>query len=171
MTPASRANSRDTDWQQTGLIPDAASPRGGDRPSESERRTLSFRLNEDAAAVAILLLVNNLVQDLRYAVGTLRRAPGFTLVAVLTLGLGIGANTALFSMVSWLLLRPLPIDHPADLMELAFAQRHGHVQSQFSVADYRDIRSQTRSHFSELGAYQIGLDGMAVNGKAERDRK
>ena len=113
-------------------------------------------------------MLGNLVRDLRYAVRTLWRAPAFTAVAVLTLGLGIGANTALFSMVSWLLLRPLPVNRPAELMELAFAQRHGHVQSQFSVADYRDIRSQTRSHFSDLGAYQIGLDGLTVNGKAER---
>jgi len=112
--------------------------------------------------------MNDLVQDVRYAVRGLWKAPGFTVVAVLTLALGIGANTALFSMVSWLLLRPLPVENPAELMELAFQQQHGSVQSQFSVPDYRDIRHQVSSHFSELGGYQISLDGLAVNGKAER---
>jgi predicted permease len=106
--------------------------------------------------------------DVRYGVRALRKNPGFAVVAILTLALGIGANTAIFSMVDSLLLRPLPVNNPSQITVLAFRQKQSFLQTQFSIADYRDIRTQTTGTFSELFGYMFGLDGLSVNGKPER---
>jgi putative ABC transport system permease protein len=112
--------------------------------------------------------VETLIQDIRYGVRMLMRNPGFMIVAIVTLALGIGANTAIFSMVDGILLRPLPVQGPAQLTVLAYQQQKGNIQTQFSVAAYRDIRSQSSEVFSDVFAYQVGLDGLSVDGKADR---
>lgn len=112
--------------------------------------------------------MNTLNSDLLYGARMLRKNPAFTIIAVLTLALGIGANTSIFSIVNWLLLRPMPVDHPEQITELAFRQRHGNIQNTFSVPDYRVIRNQTTGVFSDLAGYQIGMDGLSTNGKADR---
>jgi predicted permease len=109
-----------------------------------------------------------LMQDLRFGARGLRKNPGFTSIAVLTLALGIGVNTAIFSMVDSLLLRPLPVKDAKRLTIAAYQQEHGSMQTEFSIADYRDYRTQTTAAFSELMGYEIGIDGVSVNGKAGR---
>jgi putative ABC transport system permease protein len=107
-------------------------------------------------------------QDVFHGLRLLGKNPAFTVVTALTLALGIGANTAIFSMVSWLLLRPLPVSRPMDLVELAFQQGHGSVQNQFSAPQYLEIREQSSDVFEDVAAYQIGMDGLSVNQRAER---
>ena len=113
--------------------------------------------------------MKTLLEDLRYAARMLLKNPGFTAMAVLTLALGVGANTAIFSMVDWILLRPLPVKDPQQLTVLAFQQGHtGFMQNTFSIAEYRDMRSQMDSAFSDVFSYQIGMDGLSENGRPDR---
>ena len=104
------------------------------------------------------------LQDLRYAIRMLLRNPGFTLVAVLTLALGIGANTAIFSVVNTVLLKPLPYPNPGSLVKI-WTHFTGiglpNDQNWFSAPEFRDVRQQNRS-FSDLsvisqGTYSLGV--------------
>ena len=69
----------------------------------------------------------SLVDDVRYAARTLRNAPAFALVAILSLALGIGANTAIFSLINAVMLRSLPVNHPEQLVQLVMADSNAHV--------------------------------------------
>src|SRR6202163_537569 len=74
------------------------------------------RVKEETREVWTFVWLEQLWQDVRYGLRMLRRSPGFTAVAVLTLGLGVGANTAIFSLVDTALLRALPVSEPENLM-------------------------------------------------------
>src|SRR5690349_8959734 len=83
------------------------------------------------------------MQDLRYALRTLRKQPIFTLVAVLTLALAIGANTAIFSLLYQTLLRPLPYRDPQALVTVHNAYlKAGHELSRVAIPDYLDRRAE-----------------------------
>jgi len=100
--------------------------------------------------------METLWQDLRYGVRVLLKSPGFTAVAVLSLALGIGANTAIFSLVNAVLLRPLPVAEPAALVFLFCGVRNS-PYSVVSYPDYVDFRDQNKV-FSGLATYSgIGL--------------
>ncbi|HST79996.1 MAG TPA: ABC transporter permease [Verrucomicrobiae bacterium] len=90
--------------------------------------------------------LERLGQDIRYGFRILKRNPGFTLVAILALGLGIGANTALFSVVYGVLLKPLPYEQGNQLVVLHQAfQKSGQNNVGFSVKELQDYRQQSRS--------------------------
>jgi len=86
--------------------------------------------------------VSSVLQDIRYAARMLRRQPGFTIVATLTLALGIGANTAVFTVVNGVLLRPLPYREPARLVQLLNG-RNGRLSMTYSPPNFIDVTTQS----------------------------
>jgi macrolide transport system ATP-binding/permease protein len=106
--------------------------------------------------------MGTLFQDLRFAFRQLRKAPSFAATAVLTLALGIGANTAIFSLVNSLLLKPLPVPSPEQIATLVPRENNGPLQQAFSWNEYKQVRAQSGSSFSDVFAYTISLDGLAV---------
>ncbi|HLX76561.1 MAG TPA: ABC transporter permease, partial [Terriglobales bacterium] len=113
--------------------------------------------------------MGTLLQDFRHAARQMRRTPTFAMVAIVTLALGIGANVAIFSMVDWLLLRPLPVKDPGQITVLRLQQNLDILLATLSIPDYRDIRSQTTAVFDGLAGYELSLDGLSVDGgKADR---
>jgi putative ABC transport system permease protein len=113
--------------------------------------------------------MENLLQDIRYGMRTLAKNPGFTIVAVLTLALGIGANTAIFSVVENLLLRPLPYPQPERLVEILNTYLPQVPRGGLSPGDYADWKRQNQS-FSEMGAYAKVLQGFNLSGEGEPQR-
>src|ERR1035438_6778787 len=102
---------------------------------------------------------------MRYALRLFAKTPGFTAVAILTLALGIGANTAVFSVVDALLLRPLPVRHPEQLLVMTVSsQRRGLTGMPFSLILFDQIRTSARS-FSSIAAY--ANDGFTHTGAGE----
>jgi putative ABC transport system permease protein len=100
-------------------------------------------------------------RDLRHAARQLRRAPGFTAVAVLTLGLGIGVNTTFFTIVNAICLRGLPIDEPDRVMFLSGRDAQDRTLG-LSYAEFEDIRARTAA-FSRVAAYVITSPSVADN--------
>jgi putative ABC transport system permease protein len=90
--------------------------------------------------------IDNLRQDLRYGFRLLRKSPGFTLVVIITLALGIGANTAMFSVVNSVLLRPLPYPHPGQLVSVFETNAREGVK--FNGCSYQDVKD-----FRESGIF------------------
>ena len=101
-------------------------------------------------------IIRDLAADLRYACRGLRRNPGFAALATLIMALGIGANTAVFSVVHAVLLRPLPYDSPDRIVILNTAfLTSGQRQGLVSIANFRDWRNQSSS-FDAMATYRGG---------------
>jgi macrolide transport system ATP-binding/permease protein len=110
--------------------------------------------------------MGSLWQDLWYGARMLRKNAGFTAIAILTLALGIGANTAIFSIVDWVLLRPLTISHPERMTFLTIVQKDRNSNG-FSFPDFDDVQKQTTDSFSDVAAFDIGQDGLTADGKTQ----
>src|SRR5690349_3916109 len=110
--------------------------------------------------------MDTLLQDLRYAIRRLRQSPGFTGVAVITLALGIGANTAIFSVVNAVLLRPLPYRDPSQVVLLA-EKLPAFPRLSVSYLNYVDWRDQSRS-FAAVAAVRNAAMTLTGSGDSER---
>jgi predicted permease len=100
--------------------------------------------------------MRNLIQDIQYALRQLRKSPGFTAVAVISLALGIGANVVVFGVLDALLLRPLDVPHPEQVYTL---QHRAAQDLSMSYPDYRDVRERN-TVFSSLAMYRVARIGL-----------
>src|SRR2546425_8493218 len=110
--------------------------------------------------------MESLLQDLRYALRMLRKNPGFTAVAVLTLALGIGANTAIFSLINTVLLRPLPVAEPKRIVEIVPFKK-GTDFANFSYPNYKDFRDRN-DVLDGMAAYRFAPMSLSLKGNNER---
>lgn len=126
----------------------ARSRRAGGRAG---RAALWLRELVDLPRSAVLVHLDVLRQDLAFALRALRRSPGFAITAILVAALGIGANTAVFSLADQVLLRPLPFPSPARLVQL-WEVEEGSCCNEVSPPNYRDWKERSHS-FSALSAW------------------
>jgi predicted permease len=112
--------------------------------------------------------MNDLLTDIRYALRALRKAPGFTLVAVLTLALGIGANSAIFSVLNGVVLRPLPYAEPDELVRVASQfPTLGFDKFWISPPEYLELQERSRA-LTSIGGYRTGQ--VSIGGTATPER-
>jgi predicted permease len=143
---------------------------GMPREEAMRRARLEFggveRAKEECRDATGVTFVESLAQDIRYGLRMLRKSPGFTTIAVLTLALGIGANAAIFSVVNALVLRPLPVYTPSQMVSLASHEQAGSSSNGFSYPDFDDIRNQTTTVFRDVtGVQPFVMDGFSMNGQ------
>jgi predicted permease len=108
------------------------------------------------------------IRDLRYSVRALAKCPMLTAIAILSIGLGIGANATIFSIVSRFLLRPAPVGDPASLLALRISHDGDQCCNEFALPVYDDVRKQSNS-FSAMAAYLEMLPA-SVGGNGEPER-
>jgi predicted permease len=139
-------------------------------PAEAERRAREefgdmIRWKEAGRESRGLRLVDELRADLRYAARTLRRSPGFTLAAVASLALGIGANAAIFSLLDVLVMKPLPVREPRTLVQIMTAGEDGRIEA----ANYpwcQELAART-DLFSDLFAVRQNVFKVQIAGRVE----
>jgi len=110
--------------------------------------------------------MHSFYQDIRYALRMLRKSPGFTAIAILTLALGIGANTAIFSIANVFLFRPLPVKNSDRLVSIGVASSPTSEPDQASYVDYLDYKQAPV--FTDMTAFVLDLVGLSADGRAER---
>src|SRR5579872_6966326 len=127
------------------------------------------QVKEQTREVRAGRFLETLWQDLRYGVRMLVKNPGFTIVAVLTLALGIGSNTAIFSIVQNVLLQPLPYSQPSQLVDISNSYQPNVSYIGLSPGDYADWRRQATS-FSDMAAYVTISQGFNLTGNGQAQR-
>ncbi len=123
------------------------------------------RLREDSREARGVRALDEIRSDVRYALRQMRRSPGFALVVVATLALGVGTNAAIFSVVNAVLVRPLPFHEPGRLVRLWEASPQGSNRNVVSAGTFFDWKEQATS-FEDIGAH-TGSFGQALTGSGE----
>ena len=146
----------------------------GMSPADARRSALvAFggreRFKEEARGEVLSRGFEDLGQDLRYGLRMLRKSPGFTAVAALSLALGIGANTAVFSVLNAVVIQPLPYPEPQRLINLSIKADASGRSGGLSTADFVAVSEQARS-FSALGAVQHTAGGVTLVGRGEPEQ-
>jgi len=146
-----------------GMNPDAAQ---GDARRRFGNATLA---RERAHEMDILMPLETLARDLRYALRSLRRSPGFTTVAILTLAFGFGANTAVFTVVNGVLLRPLPFPEPGRLFLVSYESKGGPFEAPPGLydSDYLEYQRQNRV-FEQIATFSEDAATLTGAGDASR---
>jgi predicted permease len=153
---------READYRRAGATPSDA------RAAARRRFGNVTYLKEQCRDMWTFHPLETLLQDVRYAVRTLRRSPGFSLVAVFALAVGIGGNTAIFSMLDAARTRALPYHDPAQLVELWGNVQRARVERRgTSYPDFRDWRARSRS-FEEMAAFSDALLTLTTGDEPER---
>jgi hypothetical protein len=144
--------------------------RAGLRPVEARRQAiLKFggveAMKQDYRTKRGLPLVENFLQDVRFAIRGLRRTPGLTAFVAITLALGIGMTLATFSMVDALIFRPYPVPHPGNIVTLGSTTPDTPFDS-FSYREYRDIRDKTTSYDGVIAYTDMEAVGFSAEPRA-----
>ncbi len=147
--------------------------RSGLKPAEARRQALIRLGGAEQTRQALrnrrtLPALESLLRDLTYAFRTLAKHRGATIIAILSIGLGIGANATIFSMVSRFVLRPVPVGDPATLLTLNTTREGEPCCNNFSLPLYNDVRTQAKS-FSAVAAY-FELIPASIGGDGEPER-
>src|SRR5947199_10473034 len=110
-----------------------------------------------------------MMQDFRFAVRQVLKTPGFTTVAVLTLALAIGVNSAIFALINGVLLKPVVPVRPAEVVnEFTARQNASHDYRQFSYDEYRELRENRREVFFDVAAIEFAVAGKGHEHDARR---
>ncbi len=135
-------------------------------PSSERNTSQSVNDKQQSNYAGVNVEWSNLLQDMRYGLRTFLRNPVFTATAVITLALGIGANTAIFSVIDAVLLKPLPFPNPDRLTALYERLEHGE-NIPVAPADFLDFRSQSKT-FEHIAAYREGNFNITGRDRPER---
>ena len=101
------------------------------------------------------------MNDFRFALRQLRKSPGFTALAIITLALGIGVNSAIFALVNGVVLRPMVPLRPAEVVNVFTARQNtNHDYRQFSHTEYRELRESSGDLFANLAALEFAVAGI-----------
>ena len=106
-------------------------------------------------------VVELVLTDVRYALRWLRRSPGFTITAILSLGIGIGFNTAIFTLVDAVLFRPLPVERPDTLVDIYTNSRDGDTYATSSYLDYLDMKARNEV-FSDMLGFSLSVSAVKL---------